>query len=85
MIMVFVLVAEILEHMTVARGRRAIAKLLDVLPRTASVRRANRVETVTLEELAVGDVVLVNPGGLIPVDGSVVGGHSFVDQASVTG
>jgi Cd2+/Zn2+-exporting ATPase/Cu+-exporting ATPase len=85
MIMVFVLVAEILEQMTVARGRRAIANLLDVLPRTASVRRADRLETVPLEDLAVGDVVLVYPGGLIPVDGSVVGGHSFVDQASVTG
>jgi Cd2+/Zn2+-exporting ATPase/Cu+-exporting ATPase len=85
MIMLFVLVAEILEQLTVSRGRHAIANLLDVLPRAVSVRRPDRVETVQLEELVVGDVVLVNPGGLIPVDGCVVGGHSFADQASVTG
>jgi Cd2+/Zn2+-exporting ATPase/Cu+-exporting ATPase len=84
-ITLFVLVAEVLEGMTVARGRRAIRDLLDALPRSVSVRRAGSVRDVAADELRIGDVVLVRPGGLIPVDGTVVSGHSFVDQARITG
>lgn len=84
-ITLFVLVAEILEGMTVSRGRRAIRDLLDFLPRAVSVRRAKGVAEVDVDSLAVGDAVLVNPGGRIPVDGSVIGGHSFVDQSRITG
>jgi Cd2+/Zn2+-exporting ATPase/Cu+-exporting ATPase len=84
-ITLFVLVAELLEGMTVARGRRAIRDLLDALPRSVSVRRAGSVRDVNADELKIGDVVLVSPGGLIPVDGTVVSGHSFVDQARITG
>jgi Cd2+/Zn2+-exporting ATPase/Cu+-exporting ATPase len=84
-ITLFVLVAEVLERMTVSRGRRAIRDLLDFLPRTVSVRRAGTVREVETDELTVGDAVLVNPGGRIPVDGTVLGGHSFVDQARITG
>ncbi len=84
-ITLFVLVAEVLEGMTVARGRRAIRDLLDALPRSVSVRRAGSVRDVDADELKGGDVVLVSPGGLIPVDGVVVSGHSFVDQARITG
>src|SRR5579862_4909692 len=81
----FVLVAEVLEGMTVSRGRRAIRDLLDFLPRAVAVRRAGAVAEVDAETLAFGDAVLVNPGGRIPVDGTVIGGHSFVDQARITG
>jgi heavy metal translocating P-type ATPase len=84
-ITLFVLVAEVLEGMTVARGRRAIRDLLDALPRSVSVRRAGSVRDVDADELKGGDVVLVSPGGLIPVDGVVVSGNSFVDQARITG
>jgi Cd2+/Zn2+-exporting ATPase/Cu+-exporting ATPase len=84
-ITLFVLVAEVLEGMTVAQGRRAIRDLLDALPRSVSVRRSGSVRDVDTDELKVGDVVLVSPGGLIPVDGLVVSGHSFVDQARITG
>ena len=81
----FVLVAEILEHMTVARGRRAIRDLMEFLPRSVTVRRAGSVHEASAEELRVGDSVLVNPGGAVPVDGIVTSGHSFVDQARITG
>jgi Cd2+/Zn2+-exporting ATPase/Cu+-exporting ATPase len=84
-ITLFVLVAEVLEGMTVARGRHAIRDLLDFLPRSVSVRRASGVAVVQAEELKVGDAVLVNPGGRVPVDGTVIQGHSFVDQARITG
>ena len=84
-ITLFVLVAEVLEGMTVSRGRRAIRDLLDFLPREVSVRRAGSVSEVDVDTLAVGDAVLVNPGSRIPVDGTVIAGHSFVDQARITG
>ena len=85
LITVFVLIAEILEGMTVGRGRRAIQELLDLLPNLAEVRSEGRVATRSLSAVQAGDVVLVRPGGRIPVDGVVVKGHSFVDQATITG
>lgn len=85
LITVFVLVAEIIEGMTVGRGRRAIHKLLDLLPHNAEVRADGRVAPRDISEVRVGDVVVVRSGGHIPVDGIVVTGHSFVDQASITG
>jgi Cd2+/Zn2+-exporting ATPase/Cu+-exporting ATPase len=84
-ITLFVLVAEVLEGLTVSRGRRAIRDLLDFLPRAVFVRRAGGMAEVAADTLIIGDLVLVNPGGRVPVDGTVIGGHSFVDQARITG
>jgi Cd2+/Zn2+-exporting ATPase/Cu+-exporting ATPase len=84
-IALFVLVAEVLEGMTVSRGRHAIRDLLDFLPRSVSVRRPGGVSDVDSAELRVGDAVLVNPGGRVPVDGTVLSGHSFLDQSRITG
>jgi heavy metal translocating P-type ATPase len=84
-IVLFVLIAEVLEHLTVDRGRRAIKDLLDLLPRDVSVRRAEGVTNVSAKTLAVGDVVVIRPGARVPVDGVVETGHSFVDQAAITG
>lgn len=84
-IALFVLIAEVLEGLTVARGRTAIKDLLDFLPRTATVRRDGRQDEVRVEEVRPGDIVLVRPGALLPVDGEVVSGHSFVEEAAITG
>jgi len=84
-ITLFVLVAEILEGLTVGRGRKAIQHLVDLLPSTATVRRGGSWTDVQIENVSTHDEVLVRPGGRIPVDGKVVGGHSFVDQAPITG
>jgi Cd2+/Zn2+-exporting ATPase/Cu+-exporting ATPase len=84
-IVLFVLIAEVLEHLTVGRGRRAIKDLLAFLPRTVAVRREEGVSEVSSDALRVGDVVVIKPGGRVPVDGVVQAGHSFVDQAAITG
>ena len=84
-ITLFVLIAEVLEGMTVSRGRRAIRDLMDFIPRSVTVRGVTGVREVSTDELRVGDCVLVNPGGLVPIDGTVISGHSFVDQARITG
>lgn len=84
-ITLFVLVAEVLEGLTVGRGRKAIRDLLEFLPREVSVRRAGSIRSVSAEELSIGDAILVAPGGRIPVDGAVISGHSFVDESRITG
>jgi heavy metal translocating P-type ATPase len=84
-ITVFVLAAEILEGLTVGRGRNAIQRLLDLLPNMATVRRGTEWKDCAIEQVRAGDAVLVRPGGRIPVDGTVVSGNSFVDQAAITG
>ena len=84
-IALFVLVAEVLEGLTVSRGRHAIRDLLDFLPRSVSVRRSDGVRDIHVDELKVGDVVLVNPGGLVPVDGTLIGGRPYVDHWRITG
>jgi heavy metal translocating P-type ATPase len=84
-ITLFVLAAEILEGLTVGRGRNAIQRLLDLLPSIATVRRGTEWKDCAIDEVRAGDTVLVRPGGRIPVDGVVVSGNSFVDQAAITG
>lgn len=84
-IVLFVLIAEVLEGLTVGRGRRAIKDLLDLLPQKAVVERGGVTAEIRAAEVQVGDVVLVKPGARVPVDGVVVAGNSFVDQAPITG
>jgi heavy metal translocating P-type ATPase len=84
-ILLFVLIAEMLEELTVGRGRRAIQTLLDLMPKQATVRRDGGLTDLPIEQVHPGDIVVVKPGAEIPVDGTVVKGYSFVDQSSITG
>lgn len=84
-ISLFVLAAEVLEGLTVGRGRHAIQELVDLLPRSGTVRRDGKVSELPIAEIQIGDRLLINPGSRIPADGTVLDGHSFVDQASITG
>src|SRR6202167_1175363 len=81
----FVLAAEILEGLTVGRGRRAIQDMLDFLPQTASVLREDRLVEVETRTIRPGEVVVIRPGGRITVDGRGLSGRSFVEQAAITG
>ena len=84
-ITLFVLAAEILEGLTVGRGRRAIQDLLDFLPQTVTVMRGRQAEEIPMARVKVSDMLLIRPGTHIPVDGIVIRGESFVDQSSITG
>jgi heavy metal translocating P-type ATPase len=81
----FVLGAEILEGLTVGRGRRAIQDMLNFLPQTASVLRDGQTLEVATDTILPGEIVLIRPGSRIPVDGQVLSGHSFVEEAAITG
>jgi Cd2+/Zn2+-exporting ATPase/Cu+-exporting ATPase len=84
-IVLFVLIAEVLESLTVGRGRRAIKDLLDLLPHSVTIRGENGPREVDTSQLRVGTAVMVRPGARVPVDGEVVSGDSFVDQSTITG
>ncbi|WP_439025912.1 heavy metal translocating P-type ATPase [Haloarchaeobius sp. DT45] len=78
-------VAELLERFSVQRARRSLDELLDLAPDTAVVRRDGEQVEIPAEEVRVGEVVLVQPGSKIPVDGVVRDGESAVNQAPITG
>jgi len=75
----------LLEEFTAERARHAISALLSLAPKTASVRMDGEFVDVPIEQVQVGDTVLVKPGENIPVDGEVISGQSSVNQASITG
>ncbi|HMU61204.1 MAG TPA: cation-translocating P-type ATPase [Gemmatimonadales bacterium] len=78
--------AELLERYAVDRGRRSITLLLELAPEQADrLTGADGVETVSVDQLAVGDVVRVRPGDKIPADGRTVAGVSEVNEATITG
>ncbi|BDV26583.1 hypothetical protein KPHES18084_17230 [Corynebacterium ulcerans] len=81
----FALAAEILEDLSLDRGREALTDLMTFLPETVQVRRDHETTLVPLHEVAAGDTVIVSPGGRIPVDGTVISGQSSADQSRITG
>ncbi|PPK85352.1 Cd2+/Zn2+-exporting ATPase [Neolewinella xylanilytica] len=75
-----------LEHYAMARARKSISALADLAPATALLQEADgRIREVAVEELTVGDVVVVKPNSKIPADGVVIKGTSAVDQSAITG
>ena len=79
------LVGEMLENLTVARAGNALKELAALVPDTVTLRRDGQDVEVPVQAVRPGDVVLVRPGGRIPVDGRVRSGHAAVDQAAITG
>lgn len=74
-----------LEHYAMGRAKRAMEALAALAPRTAMVRRGGEVTEVSVETLAIGDIVIVKPDTRLPADGFVITGNSSVNQAPVTG
>ena len=85
-IIIFIMaVVGALESYTLGKNRQSIRDLLDLTPRTATVRRGAEEVTISIGEVQVGTVVIVKPGERVPVDGVVVTGASTVNQAPITG
>ncbi len=76
---------DVLEAYAADRVRGAVRALMDIAPGTALVRREGREEVVKAEEVSPGDVVIIRPGGKIPLDGVILKGATFVDQSPITG
>jgi len=85
-IVVFIMaVAGALETYTLDKTRRSIRKLLDLTPKMATVRRDGEEILIPVNNIQIGDIAVVRPGGHIPIDGIVVSGESCVNQAPITG
>lgn len=84
-IITLILLGKTLEAITKGRTGEAIRKLMGLTPKTASVLRDGGEFVVPVEEVLVGDIVLIRPGDKIPVDGTVQEGLSAVDESMLTG
>ena len=85
MILTLITLGKFLETRAKGRTGDAIRALMDLSPKTATVRRNGEVQEIPVEEVVVGDIVIVRSGGSIPVDGTVTEGRGSVDQSALTG
>ncbi len=85
LVALMMLVGELLEDLTIARTGQAIRSLMELSPLVARVLRHGHEVELPIEDVVVGDIVVVRPGEKIPVDGTVLTGRGEVDQAAITG
>lgn len=85
LIIAFILLGKLLEHVMRGRASDSVRKLLDLQPATARVLRDGKEIELPVEQVQVGDLIVVRPGEKIPTDGAVVDGHSSVDEKMITG
>ena len=85
MILTLVTLGKFLETRSKGKTGEAIERLMDLSPKTAVVERDGVQSQIAVEQVRLGDVVLVRPGGRIPVDGVVLEGSSAVDESALTG
>jgi Cu+-exporting ATPase len=81
----FLMLGRYLEARAKGRTSEAIKKLMGLRPKSAIVIRGGAETEIPVEDVAAGDIVIVKPGGRVPVDGEVVAGESYVDEAMITG
>jgi len=85
MILSFLLIGKYFEHKTKGQTSEAIKKLIGLQPKTATLIKDEREIEIPIEEIEVGDTLLVRPGEKIPVDGVVVKGKTKIDESMITG
>jgi Cu+-exporting ATPase len=84
-IAVIMMIGEILEDRTVRKAQESVKKLLELTPPMARIKTPHGEKEIPVEDLAIGDILLVKPGESIPVDGIILKGHTSIDQAILTG
>lgn len=84
-ILTLITLGKFLEARSKGKTSEAISKLMDLAPKTATVLRDGKETEIPVEQVQVGDVVVIRPGQSIPVDGVIIEGSSAVDQSALTG
>lgn len=84
-VMLFYQVGEWFQSYAVGRSRRNISDLMDIRPDYANIEKDGRLEKVDPDEVAVGSIIVVQPGEKVPIDGTVVEGSSTLNTAALTG
>lgn len=85
MILTLITLGKYLEAKAKGKAGDAVRQLMDLSPKSACVLRNGQEQTVPIEEVQVGDTVVIRSGGRIQVDGTVLSGHAAVDQSAITG
>ena len=78
-------IAEFLEDLAEHRAKRSIKSLVEIAPETARVKVGESEELRNVDDVNIGEVVIVKPGDKVPLDGQVISGSSSINQASITG
>ena len=78
-------IAEFLEDLAEHRAKRSIKSLVEIAPDTARVKVGDKEEIRNVDDVNIGDIVIVKPGDKVPLDGEVILGSSSINQASITG
>lgn len=84
-VVVLFAVSEMLEHLSMEKARKSIRSLMDIAPKEALIRRGDVELMVPVEEVQVGDILIVKPGQKLAMDGVIMRGTSTVNQAAITG
>ena len=84
-VMLFYQIGELFQSIAVGKSRQSIAALMDIRPDYANIEVDGQLEQVDPDEVAVGSVIVVQPGERIPIDGTVIEGSSSVNTAALTG
>ena len=84
-VMLFYQIGELFQSYAVGKSRRNISDLMDIRPDYANVEREGKLEQVDPDEVAVGDVIVVQPGEKVPIDGVILEGESTLNTAALTG
>ena len=85
LVVILFAISEALERFSMDRARQSIRSLMDIAPKEALVRRNGQEMMIHVDDIAVGDIMIVKPGQKIAMDGVVVSGYSAVNQAAITG
>lgn len=78
-------ISEVLERYSMEKARQSIRSLMDIAPKEALIRRGSEEITVNVDDIQVGDVMIVKPGQKLAMDGVVIKGTSTINQAAITG
>ena len=84
-IITLILLGKSLEAMSKGRTSEAIKKLMGLAPKTATIIQDETEKEIPIEEVKVGDIIVVKPGEKIPVDGTVISGNTAIDESMLTG
>jgi Cu+-exporting ATPase len=84
-IITLILLGKSLEAVSKGRTSEAIKKLMGLAPKTALVLQNGAEKEIPIDEVEIDDIIIVKPGAKIPVDGSVIGGHTSIDESMLTG
>ena len=84
-ILTLITVGKYLETKSKGKTSDAISKLVNLAPKTAVIMKEGKEQEISVEEILAGDIIVIKPGGGIPVDGVIVEGSSSVDESSITG